>query len=463
MARNKRNAGKEQILEFVKMEDRQMLASITLAGNTLVIEGSNSRDIARVDVVNATTIQARIGSMSEQFQTAQVNTIRFDGLSGNDNFTNNTNIISRINGGAGNDRLVGGTNADVIFGEDGADVIFGRDGNDVVRGGNNSDRIDGGNGNDRLDGGSGHDQIFGRVGADTIIAGNGNDRALGGSDNDQIYGGAGNDTLFGETGNDKLFGQDGADTMHGNAGDDILRGGNQSDNLYGGEQSDRLFGDAGNDNLRGDAGLDVINGGANNDRASYTGNFGQFEFAGTGQQVVISVGTSLESLTELETLFFNDRSVQTANLNGGSGGNGGGSDSGDDDDSVDFEAVEREILRLLRVFRSQNGRGAVTNSSALNNFAENWSEDMGRNGFRHSTNAARAALLESDETGNAENIGFIGNIGQSADSIAEDLHNQWINSSIHRTNMLNASYDRVGIGVSLAANNRWYATVVFYG
>jgi Ca2+-binding RTX toxin-like protein len=100
----------------------------------------------------------------KQFDPAQVQSIMFYGMDGNDGFSNNTWIKSTAFGGAGNDVLKGGTGNDSLRGGDGHDDLFGREGNDSVWGDAGSDLLVGGAGSDLLmakDGIGGNDDVYG--------------------------------------------------------------------------------------------------------------------------------------------------------------------------------------------------------------------------------------------------------------------------------------------------------------
>jgi Ca2+-binding RTX toxin-like protein len=133
----------------------------------------------------------------------------FDGTEGND--TLNAAYLdldaappTRINGGAGNDRL------GVLSG---AGAIYGDDGNDSVSGAG----LD-----DGLFGGSGNDSLYGRAGNDVLNGGEqgGNDRLFGGDGDDYLHGGDGDDALTAGAGNDILLTSLGRDTLRGEAGND---------------------------------------------------------------------------------------------------------------------------------------------------------------------------------------------------------------------------------------------------
>jgi hypothetical protein len=103
-------------------------------------------------------------TVTKQFDPAQVQSIVFYGLDGNDGFTNGTWIKSTAFGGTGNDVLKGGSGNDSLRGGDGHDDLFGRAGNDSLWGDAGSDLLVGGAGSDHLyaeDGIAGNDDVFG--------------------------------------------------------------------------------------------------------------------------------------------------------------------------------------------------------------------------------------------------------------------------------------------------------------
>ncbi|MEZ5502965.1 MAG: calcium-binding protein [Halioglobus sp.] len=153
--------------------------------------------------------------------------------------------ITRILGGAGNDRITGSQGDDVIVGGAGNDVLKGEGGNDVflVTGRDQGmDRIVGGEGYDVIRGSAGDDtftfsvvaagftieEIDGAGGYD-VIAGTAGDNHLNLSHTvltaiALIAGGNGDDRILGSPGNDRITGGQGDDVLRGEAGDDILQG-----------------------------------------------------------------------------------------------------------------------------------------------------------------------------------------------------------------------------------------------
>ncbi len=177
----------------------------------------------------------------------------------------------KINGGAGNDRIVGSFENDSIDGGSGNDTLTGGFGNDTLIGNAGTDllvetadanltltntTLTGGLGSDKLltienasltsgDSGNIFDASEFTKGAVTLIGGAGGDNLIGGSGNDAISGRDGDDTLTGGLGHDTLLGGFGFDSLRGNAGNDILIGGFDDDDIDGGPGTDTEVGGQG--------------------------------------------------------------------------------------------------------------------------------------------------------------------------------------------------------------------------
>ena len=206
-------------------------ADIQLMDGSLRIIGSQGDDFISISsrddsiVIDSNNAQTKVDASA-------ITMIRVLGNDGNDTIVVNTDLRSRIFGGAGDDVLVSGN------------------GDDVIYGGSGNDELSGGGGNDKIRGGSGNDTIFGGSGDDLVLSG--------GSGFDIIYGGAGNDNVNGDDGNDQLHGEAGIDSVVGGPGDDLVDGGTGDDLLYGNSGQDFLWGRTGADKLRGGDGDDVL-------------------------------------------------------------------------------------------------------------------------------------------------------------------------------------------------------------
>ena len=224
-----------------------------------------------------------------------------------------------LSGGDGADRLFGGTGDDDLDGGAGNDLIAGNDGHDIAHGGDGNDRMVGGSGRDNLYGDAGHDTLIGGDGGDRMFGGLGNDDLDGGADNDQLVGNEGHDLIHGGDGDDRLFGNDGRDELYGDAGDDKLYGGNGADRLDGGDgrdtldggdANDVLLGGLGNDKLTGGLGDDTLNGGDGMDTAIYSGNYADYTITIDGMTATVSGADGTDTLTNIEKLQFDDRSIR---------------------------------------------------------------------------------------------------------------------------------------------------------
>ena len=282
--RQKSQSQRDTLFSFQQLESRELLAGINLdAAGNLIIFGGSGNDIGQVTTISSTTVRAEIsGLASQDFDLADVSSVTFLGLDGNDQFTNSTSLDSRQIGGAGNDILIGGTGADLLnggagddtlTGNAGVDRLIGFGGDDVAQGGDGDDIIIGGDGLNELFGDAGNDLIFGGADVDQLFGGDGADVLVGmdGDDfldvgNGGIVGSAGTadaDLALGFGGNDEITGGTGLNVLYGGDGDDIISAGNGDENrIHGQNGNDTITGnDAQSDLLLGQNGDDFINGG----------------------------------------------------------------------------------------------------------------------------------------------------------------------------------------------------------
>ena len=321
------------VISYHGLEPRNLLAGITFDGGTGVVTvmGSAINDVSAV-TSNAITGQTTVtlNDASQSFGTTTVSSIVFQGLAGDDQFTNSSEIDSTATGGLGNDTLTGGSGVDSFSGDAGSDVIRGNGGDDRLEGGDDPDQIFGGDGDDTILGGGGEDLIQGNDGNDTLTGDDGFDRIFGGEGNDDLFGNEGNDFLAGGDGNNEIIGGEGDDLLFGGDGIDRLSGGNGNDRLVGFGEADQLEGDAGNDFVNGGDGNDFVFGSTGNDRL--LGGNGNDQLIGDSGNDRLLGGTG------------NDR------ISGGAGNDlinaGGGDDdvfAGDDDDIVFGGAGDDEL------------------------------------------------------------------------------------------------------------------------
>ena len=465
----KRSSNKS--LSFQKLEDRNLLAAINFTSSgQLYIAGDAGHNTGALTQLNATTLRATVDGVSRDVTASDVTGIAFLGFGGNDTFTNSTSAEVTVYGHAGNDTLRGGSGVDILIGGSGNDTIHGNDGNDRLVGANGNDTIFGGNGNDSifgsagtnelsggngddvvygsstgddiLRGGNGLDRLFGLGGDDTLYAGDGGSAASGGellmgnAGNDTFFGGAGLNIFWGGDGNDTINGGDNAENrIHGQAGDDILTGGNRADLIRG---------HAGNDTISGLGGNDTIDAGTGSgDVVSFTNRYSSSAVSASANGQTVTVNSNgTDQIRGAERLNFSDREMTSS--------------------QAALAGPEAESLTDLNNYRNSSSRPVFSTPSDLTTFAENWSRTMSRVGLSHSSASSRLALLVDGRTTVGENVIQVPDTGQTEAQIAAEMHNGWVNSTTHRTNMLNGSFTEVGIGI-VKAGGFWWGTHVFTG
>jgi Ca2+-binding RTX toxin-like protein len=183
------------------MESRRLLSSILQhAGGRLEISGSDADNQIHV-TRSGKSINVEIDGVVTPFPAKKIDRLLIHALGGNDTIINDTDLPAKLEGGAGDDRLVGGSDRDRFIGGDGNDtadysartepVTLTLDGrrNDGRK--KEHDKLDddieiliGGAGSDRLVGNDANNTLLGNAGVDTIVAGRGDDFMDGGEGND---------------------------------------------------------------------------------------------------------------------------------------------------------------------------------------------------------------------------------------------------------------------------------------
>lgn len=122
--------------------------------------------------------------------------------------------------------------------------------------------------------------------------------------------------------------------------------------------------------------------------------------------------------------------------------------------------LETEVIRLVNVERSKAGRSALRENNEVSKVARIKSEDfVNHNYFSHnsSTYGTPFEMLRNfgiTFTAAAENIA-------SGQKTAKEVINTWMNSSGHRANILNSTYNQIGVGVAKDKNGNLYWTQMF--
>jgi uncharacterized protein YkwD len=157
--------------------------------------------------------------------------------------------------------------------------------------------------------------------------------------------------------------------------------------------------------------------------------------------------------------------------------------------AVDIPTLEKKIHELINQQRRSNGLSALSYDSSLGSIARKHSADMAQNNFFAHVNPQ--GLDPTDRgtrdgyscyknygsfytTGIAENImqnNLYGSVTyyngipryawNSQEEIAQSTVSGWMDSPGHRQNILTSTYDREGIGIAIASDDKVYITEDF--
>lgn len=125
-----------------------------------------------------------------------------------------------------------------------------------------------------------------------------------------------------------------------------------------------------------------------------------------------------------------------------------------------IRTLESEVISLVNTERARAGVPALTENNELTRVARIKSNDFIENNyFSHNspTYGTPFEMLRSfgiKYTAAAENIAK----GQGT---AQDVMNTWMNSQGHRANILNSTYNQIGVGVARDDNGTLYWTQLF--
>ncbi len=312
----------DQVIDNRQVGDPSVSFNLAADG-TLQITGDGSDNMVQIDQDAMNNVMVMADGQTFTFDGSMVTGLQVNGLGGNDNLINNTNLNATINGGDGNDVIRGGMGNDVLSGDMGDDVITDVGGvSNLLVGGDGNDTLWAlsPTGQDVLLGGAGNDTLYSIVGgqniavggdgADTVIT-RGTDIAITDAmdtaisfqdrgqnvalDNGVLYVMGGGNINISEANGQITVIQNGSvstfnsadvnfiagigdpvnsDTFinntskqsvfYGAGGDDVLVGGSARDILKGGGGNDVIVANAGDDDITGDGGADFLLGGAGN-------------------------------------------------------------------------------------------------------------------------------------------------------------------------------------------------------
>lgn len=125
-----------------------------------------------------------------------------------------------------------------------------------------------------------------------------------------------------------------------------------------------------------------------------------------------------------------------------------------------LSAIEMELVRLVNIERQKGGLKPFTASSELSNVARTKSEDMARNNYFNHTSPTYGSPFKMMQTFGIKYSTAGENIARGQLS-AQTVVNGWMNSSGHRANIMNPSFNKIGVGHSKSSNGTNYWTQMF--
>lgn len=124
------------------------------------------------------------------------------------------------------------------------------------------------------------------------------------------------------------------------------------------------------------------------------------------------------------------------------------------------DAVQNGVLQAMNSDRAANGLPALQWSPKLANTAGSWAaNEAAVNNMYHQN---LTALLYSDTYSGWYTLGENLIVGPGGMSVAQ-MESAWMNSSAHRANILNRSFNAVGVGYVRGGDGRIWVVVDFGG
>jgi uncharacterized protein YkwD len=215
--------------------------------------------------------------------------------------------------------------------------------------------------------------------------------------------------------------------LFGGFGNDTIRGGSGVDRIFGGPGADSLFGRVGKDQLYGGAGADWLDGGAGDD----------FAQGGGGADTFASAYHSTE--------------VKSAVVN------------------YAAASLQREIVRLTNIERTNHGLAPLTLDSRLNYVAAEHASTL-RNlrvpiglGISHETSGDKRPTIGARLDANLIEYSTYSenNYWSTSPRTAQHIVQGWMSSPGHRANILNPTFTHIGVGTVGNVATGYYSTQVF--
>jgi uncharacterized YkwD family protein/spore coat assembly protein SafA len=126
----------------------------------------------------------------------------------------------------------------------------------------------------------------------------------------------------------------------------------------------------------------------------------------------------------------------------------------------DVKSQENEVIRLVNVERAKYGLPALKANWQLSRVARYKSQDMVDKGYFSHTSPTYGSPFKMMESFGIRFSAAGENIAMGMRTPAEVM-NAWMNSSGHRNNILNNSFNEIGVGLAKDSKGRQYWTQMF--
>lgn len=125
-----------------------------------------------------------------------------------------------------------------------------------------------------------------------------------------------------------------------------------------------------------------------------------------------------------------------------------------------LSAIEAEVVRLVNIERQKEGLQPLVASAELSNVARLKSEDMAKNNYFSHTSPTYGSPFDMMKQFGISYRTAGENIARGQ-LTAQSVVNGWMNSSGHRANIMNPSFNKIGVGHFKSSNGTNYWTQMF--
>ena len=128
--------------------------------------------------------------------------------------------------------------------------------------------------------------------------------------------------------------------------------------------------------------------------------------------------------------------------------------------AVGLSAVESEVVRLVNIERQKEGLQPLVASTELSNVARMKSADMGNKNYFSHTSPTYGSPFDMMKS-NGIKYSLAGENIAKGQLTAASVVNAWMNSSGHRANIMNPSFNKIGVGHFKTSGGTNYWTQMF--